>query len=383
MMNQQGITRRQSLLAGASLASGCWGAGEWLPGAARVLAQENDAAARLPRDNLLLYRHQSGQILAVDSIQQWNLRREEIVRGMESIMGKLPGAEKRCQLDVQIEKQDDRGTHVQQLISYQSELGCRVPAYLSIPKTALAGTPAPAVLCLHGTNNVIGHGTVVGQGDLPNRAYALELAERGYVTLAPNYPLLANYQPDLASMGWESGTLKAVWDNMRGLDLLESLPYVNSKYGFGTIGHSLGGHNSVFTAVFEPRLTTVVSSCGLDSFLDYYQSDEKNWQPERGWCQTRYMLKLARYRGRLAEIPFDFHELVGALAPRTVLIIAPLRDSNFRHQSVRRIEQAARAIYRLHNADQSLNVEYPDCAHDFPPEMRQRAYSLLADQLHR
>src|SRR2546430_7140022 len=36
---------------------------------------------------------------------------------------------------------------------------------------------------------------------------------RSYVTLAPNYPLLAKYQPDLKKLGWEGGTLKAVWDN--------------------------------------------------------------------------------------------------------------------------------------------------------------------------
>ena len=55
-----------------------------------------------------------------------------------------------------------------------------------------------------------------------------------------------------------------------------------------------------------------MSSCGFDSFLDYYDGNPDNWQPERGWCQTRYMLKLADYRGRLAEIPFDFHELLGS-----------------------------------------------------------------------
>ena len=53
--------------------------------------------------------------------------------------------------------------------------------------------------------------TVVGLGGKPNRQYASELAERGYVTLAPNYPRLAKYQPDLKALGWESGTLKAVW----------------------------------------------------------------------------------------------------------------------------------------------------------------------------
>src|SRR5207237_3350208 len=121
----------------------------------------------------------------------------------------------------------------------------------------------PAILCLHGTDNVVGHGVVVGLGRAPNRAYALELAERGYVTLAPSYPLLANYQPDLKKLGWQSGTLKAVWDNMRGLDYLEMLPFVQPG-GFGAIGHSLGGHNSVFTAVLDDRINAVISSRGLD-----------------------------------------------------------------------------------------------------------------------
>ena len=33
---------------------------------------------------------------------------------------------------------------------------------------------------------------------------------------------------------------------------------------FGALGHSLGGHNAIFTAVFDPRLKVVVSSCGFD-----------------------------------------------------------------------------------------------------------------------
>jgi pimeloyl-ACP methyl ester carboxylesterase len=253
-----------------------------------------------------------------------------------------------------------------------------VPAYLLIPKDVLAGKKkAPAVLCLHGTDNVIGHGVIVGLGKRPNRGYALELAERGYVTLAPNYPLLAKYQPDLKKLGWESGTLKAVWDNIRGLDLLESLPFVDSSHGFATIGHSLGGHNSVYTAVFDDRLKAVVSSCGLDSYLDYFEGNPKHWDPERGWCQTRYMLKLAQYKGRLADIPFDFHEMIGALAPRHVLIVAPLKDSNFRHDSVDRVAAAARPVFKLHGHEARLRVEHPDCEHDFPPEMRELGYRLI------
>jgi hypothetical protein len=129
--------------------------------------------------------------------------------------------------------------------------------------------------------------------------------------------------------------------------------------------------------VFDERIRVVVSSCGLDSFLDYYGGDEKNWFPEKGWAQTRYMLKLADYRGRLEEIPFDFHELIGALAPRHVLIIAPLQDHNFVAGSVDRIAAAAWPVFALYGHADRLRVEHPDCGHDFPPEMRETAYALL------
>ncbi|MDQ3624419.1 MAG: hypothetical protein M3463_18330 [Verrucomicrobiota bacterium] len=200
------------------------------------------------------------------------------------------------------------------------------------------------------------------------------------MTLAPSYPLLANYQPDLKALGHESGTMKAIWDNMRGIDLLESLPYVR-RGGFGAIGHSLGGHNSVYTAVFDERIKVVVSSCGLDSYLDYYGGDPKRWQREQGWCQTRYMPKLANYAGRFEEIPFDFHELIGALAPRVCFLSAPLKDSNFKWESVARVVAAARPVYELYGKPQNLIVEHPECAHDFPAEKRDKAYRLFDQHL--
>ena len=339
------------------------------------------AEPRLPRDNLLLYRDSSGQPQPVTSLEDWTLRRKEIFRGIESVMGKLPGDEKRVPLEVKIEEEVDGGTFVRRLITYTSEPNCRTPAYLLIPKDVLAGKKkAPGVLALHGTNMEIGHGSIVGIGAIKNRGYAPELAERGYVVLAPNYPVMAKYQPDLKALGWESGTLKAVWDNIRGLDLLESLPYVAGKK-FGAVGHSLGGHNSVYTAVHDPRVVAVVSSCGLDSYVDYMGGDPAKWDPEKGWCQTRYMLKLANYKGRLEEIPIDFHELIATLAPRHMLIIAPTMDGNFRADSVDRVAKAATAIYQLPGQPGHLRVLHPECAHDFPEGMREEAYKLFDEVL--
>jgi dienelactone hydrolase len=337
---------------------------------------------RLPRDNLLVYRGVDNDQQPVRTTDDWQRRRREILAAMQQVTGELPGDEKRCALEMQVEEEVDCGTYVRRKITYASEPGSRVPAYLCVPKQVLDGNgeKAAAVLCLHPTDNNVGYGVVVGLGGRANRQYASELADRGYVTLSPSYPQLANYQPDLKQLGWEAGTLKAVWDNLRGLDLLDSLSYV--KHGaYGAIGHSLGGHNAVYTSVFDDRIKAVVSSCGLDSYLDYYGGDEKRWQPGQGWTQDRYMPRLAEYRGRLEEIPVDFHELVGALAPRRVLIVAPLHDGNFRADSVDRVAAAAKQVFNLYGQPGNLRVEHPDCDHDFPDAMRAQAYELFDEVL--
>jgi dienelactone hydrolase len=297
-------------------------------------------------------------------------------------MGKFPGAEKRCPLEIKIEEEVDNGDHVRRLLTYQSEPGSRTPAYLLLPKTA-ATAPAgllPAVLCLHPTNLELGHQVVVKSGITENRAYGLELVRRGFVVIAPAYPLMANYQPDLGKLRYASGTMKAIWDNVRALDLLETLPFVK-RDGFGAIGHSLGGHNAIFTAVWEPRVKVVITSCGFDSFRDYYGGDQRNWQQGRGWTQERYMPRLASYAGKLRTVPFDFDELLAAIAPRRVFINAPTGDGNFQASSVDRLVTAARPIFALLGNPGALEVEHPESGHDFPEAMRERAYSILDKEL--
>jgi hypothetical protein len=69
--------------------------------------------------------------------------------------------------------------------------------------------------------------------------------------------------------------------------------------------------------------------------------------------------------------------MVGTLAPRRCFISAPLRDANFRWQSVDRLVAAARPVYGLLGAPDALTVAHPDSDHDFPDAMRQQAYALF------
>jgi hypothetical protein len=329
------------------------------------------AEAQVTRDNLLVFQDGRGSVQPVKTPEDWQSRRQSILRAAQEIMGPLPGPEKACPLDVETVEETDCGTFVRRLVSYMSEPGSRLRAYLLIPKQVLAGERSAAgVLCLHPTDNTIGHKVVVGLDGKEHRQYAVELAERGFVAIAPPYPQLADYQPDLAALGYVSGTMKAIHDNRRALDLLDTLPFV--RHGsYATIGHSLGGHNSVYTALFDDRLRVVVTSCGLDSFRDYKDGDI------RGWTQTRYMPRLLAYRERLNELPIDFAEIIAALAPRAVFIIAPLHDDNFKADSVDRLVANARPVFELLGAGDRLIVEHPDTAHDFSDEMREKAYGVI------
>jgi hypothetical protein len=328
--------------------------------------------ARLEHDQLLFYRDWAGVIRPVRSVSDWEHRRAGIWRSMQEVMGPLPGKEKQVPLDPRFEEETDCGDYVRRFLSYAAEPGDRVPAYLLIPKKALVeGGRVRAVLCLHQTHS-LGPKVVVGLGGSPHDEYAVELARRGYVCLAPAYPLLADYHPDLKRLGYESGTMKAIWNNIRGLDLLATLPWVRPGK-FACIGHSLGGHNGVFTAAFEPRIKLVIASCGLDSFRDYMDGNIK------GWCSERYMPKLLAYS--LDALPFDFPEVLGAIAPRRCFLSAPFYDSNFKWRSVLAVEQSAMAVYRLYGVPHHLRVEYPNSGHFFPPAIRALSYRLIDEAL--
>jgi hypothetical protein len=80
-------------------------------------------------------------------------------------------------------------------------------------------------------------------------------------------------------------------------------------------------------------------------------------------------------------VPFDFHELIGALAPRALFVNAPLADTNFKWRSVDEIAAAASPIYRLYGKGLNLKVEHPEGGHDFSTAMREEAYAFLKEHL--
>jgi pimeloyl-ACP methyl ester carboxylesterase len=320
------------------------------------------------KTKLLVYRNTAGRERPVTTAADWAKRRAHILANMQEVMGSLPADSEKIPLDVRVTEEVPTPHYIRKKLTFAVEKGDRVPAYLLIP----LGRPGklPAVLCLHQTV-AIGKGEPAGLGQRENLRYAVHLAERGYVTLAPDYPSFGEYPYDFSKSRFQSGSMKAIWNNMRAIDLLQGLPEVDPER-IGCIGHSLGGHNTMFTAAFDPRIRALVSSCGFTSFPKYYKGNLK------GWTSPRYMPRIASvYELKPEKMPFDFSEVVAAFAPRAFLAVAPLHDDNFEVSGVKDVITAARPVYELLGAGDKLAATYPDCKHDFPPEARRAAYEWL------
>lgn len=316
----------------------------------------------------------AGQKHPIKTVSDWETRRKHVLANMQTVMGPLPDASKKVPADLKVEAEEKVGDLVRRKVSYQTEKDTRVSAYLFLPPHK-PGDKLPAILCLHQTTG-IGKEEPAGLGGNPNLHYALHLAQRGYLTLAPDYPSFGEYKYDFApDKGYQSGSMKAIWDNMRAVDVLQSLPEVDGER-IGCIGHSLGGHNTMFTAAFEPRIKAIVSNCGFTRFHKYYGGKLA------GWTSNRYMPKIASvYENNPDKVPFDFPEIVAAFAPRPFLASSPVRDSNFEVSGVKDTIAAAQPIYALYGKPDNLQANYPDCAHDFPEDVRKVAYEFFDKHL--
>lgn len=333
--------------------------------AAAVAAEPSVKAPWYPdKSRLLIVRDLAGGETPIRDAAGWPARRAHILANMQLVMGPLPAAAT-APLELQISERVNCGSYERQKISFLAEPGDRVTGYLLMPRAA---GRHPAVLCLHQTVK-IGAAEPVGLGVRTNLRYADELARRGYVTLAVDYPNFGEYQCDPYARGYASATMKGIVNHRRAVDLLQSLNEVDPAR-IGVIGHSLGGHNSLFIAAFDERIQCVVTSCGFCSFGRYMQGNLA------GWSHAGYMPRIRElYAADPQQMPFDFTEVLGAIAPRAVLVVAPERDANFDLQGVIECVDAARPVYTLLGAADKLSAIYPDAEHDFPPPARAEAYA--------
>lgn len=322
-------------------------------------------------------------------------RLEGIRAAWLEMMGPFPP--EKPALDVQMRRVDDIEGMECHHLSFQSEPGDRVPAYLLVPKGARPG-PSPALVCPHPTSAGAGKSQCVGltgkaPGDPPlpaerSRAYGLELARWGYVTISidlfgdgeripegfTHYDSEPFYKrhPEWSLFG------KNAWDCMRAVDVLETLDFVD-RARIGCIGHSLGGHTTLCAAAFDGRIAAAISNCGelgWERNTDHWsrpQDPNKKRGPVEDYC---YLPKFAPYiEDPERPIPCDFDGLMMLVAPRPLMLQGT--EGEFENLgTVERVLRAQEVYHALGAGDRIGMFSFPG-EHNFPPGAKRFGFAWL------
>ena len=335
--------------------------------------------------NVLITKDEYGAPLTIRSPRDWEKYRRSIHAKMEAVMGPLPAVPRKKPGFIVVDSLvTDRYRRLTiQIPVKPSEI---ISAYLYIPKDLSRGEKRPAMLALHETD-LPGKKSVDGEGSYEKSrrdlGYGKELASRGYVVIAPDYPSFGDSVPyDFQADAYESGTMKGIFNHRCCIDLLEQLAFVD-KNRIGAIGHSLGGHNAIFLAAFDERIKVTVTSCGWTQ-LDYYDigpaASERYGGRLGPFAQDRYMPLWKNFGLDGSRKPFEFHQLIGTIAPRAFFSSSPVNDGNFDVNGVKEGIWLAQMGYKFLGAEHNLQVRYPEAGHEFPEPIRQEAYQFI-DQI--
>jgi hypothetical protein len=224
---------------------------------------------------------------------------------IESIAAFLGPFPSRVELDVEEMEQVDCGSYIRWKVRYSVAPGERVAAFVCVPKEA--ETPGPAVFChhQHAGKFALGKSEVVGLAGDPDQAYASELAEQGFITIAPDAVGFEerNWSPDQS-------------ENISWFELSTRLRIRASVSNCGCIAYRLSFmHDTGMQAEFvvpgfaQHHDVDDVIACFQDSALLISATTEDKWS--RGaqdvFANARHVLgdnvELAIYDGRHVFTP--------------------------------------------------------------------------------
>lgn len=312
--------------------------------------------------------------------QAWPARREVIEGVWRQILGPLdePGSGEVTLVRQQVED----GLH-RWSVQFDGGAAGAIPAQILLPAGVLAAdAPAPAVIACHPTHPDGKDSVTAGTGTTKgHRPYGLELAQRGYVVIAPDclsageriYPGHRAYDtgPFYREHPGASIVGRTITDHRSALNALISLPFVDPDR-IGALGHSLGGYNAYFLAGLDERVKAVVSSCGFGPFRH---------DPEPGrWGQRDWYTHLPEVSAELdrGAVPFDFGQIAALVAPRPFFHYFGQMDAIFPHwRSVAESLQSVRRLYVSLGHEDRFELLMGGGPHDFPESIRSLSYRFL------
>jgi dienelactone hydrolase len=283
--------------------------------------------------------------LQFKSLDAWQQRREIVRRQTLRDIGLDPLPE-RLPLDVHYGGALDREDYLLRRVYFQTWPGVYASGWLYLPKTP---GKHPAILNLHGHwENGAMHPVM--------QSCCIGLAKKGYVVLMVDSIHLS---PESFYVGASSiGVM--TFNNMRAIDLLETLPEVDSAR-IGCTGASGGGQQTMYLMATDDRIKAAVPV----ALVSYF----------------RRIMSPAGFPHCICNIApgilrdTDEPELCATFAPRPVLFLSLTGDwtKAFPQEEFPEI----RSIYGLYGQEAAVESAQWESEHDFSKPMRERMYAFF------
>lgn len=275
------------------------------------------------RSLLTFDKHGAHPSRQVASAEDWALRREEIRRYWQSVMGPWPELLDRPRMNILASQKV--GTYTRHTVEIEVAADRFVgPEYLLVPQ---GEGPFPAVLVTwYNSADAAG----LTENLLGTRDFGSQLAERGYVTLCLGSTNGEDVRQPTLHESIQPLTYLAYTAANAG-NLLASLPYVQPER-IGITGHSYGGkwamyasclHEGFACAVWgDPGIVWNESDPNANYWDPWYLGQDltrpPNQQRNRGLVSDDNP-RTGAYRRLVAE-QRDMHELHALMAPRPFLV---------------------------------------------------------------
>ncbi len=299
-----------------------------------------------------------------------------------------------CPLAPENLSEEDCGSYLKRRVSYAVEPDERIFAWVLIPKSRQG--KCPAVICIHPTTPLGKEQTIGSEASEKgqDRAYALHLVQRGYVTLA--YDLMSagercfdghtafDTSPFYVKHPRWSARGKDLWDMARAVDFLQTVAEVDAER-IGSIGHSQGGGLTIHAMALDERIKVGVSSCGLwPARISKNPFNHATTRPD--WWVGQPLLRPYCWTGK--PFPIDLHEYLALAAPRPLMMITALNDCGYGLDEME-ITQAAfvdlaknvSSVYTILGEDGNFQSLLHTHGHSFLDEQRTAAYAFLDTHL--
>jgi cephalosporin-C deacetylase-like acetyl esterase len=178
-----------------------------------------------------------------------------------------------------------------------------------------------------------------------------------------------NRYPHWSKMG------KMVTDVRGAVDALGNLGFIDSAKIF-VAGYSLGATVGLYAAAIDERIAGVISVAGFTPMRT--DTPERGTEGIKAYSHLHGLLpRLGFFSGNEARIPYDFHEILACIAPRPILVIAPVLDQDAHLQDIENCIKQAGKVYELYGRRNDLQLCSPDDYNRFSDPMQERACEWL------